>query len=506
MTSTNGFRESHRISVLMERLWPLSCSALGLWLGALMALSTLTSCGRFASVESSASPAAASVSPLTTPDGKLRCSISANTDHFLVGDPFRITVRVENASDQELWVYFPGVYQALNLIITDERGVKVNKRMTAIYEFPGLKSALHRLAPGETYEDSIEGFIEYEFARASQGSPSIARRIVIAFTDVHIDIIQTGRFTVALELTADEKVARSAEGIGVGPVWTGTLRSNALGFTVSVPTRRYLDRAISEIESENKDIALRAIEMVAANCDPAAVPALLGTIEAEKPGLVRPAASALARIQDTSILPQLESIYRTTQQGEIQRIVLETMQSVQPGDRVVSLLIETVRSGVTWESRRYAAYQIGLRKLAQGADALIAAARQEENTVRWSAIDGLGLLARTQDADLRAKIVTVLLDLLKNDGDRTMRGRAAGSLEQIGDPSTVPALIEALHDPNNFVGADAANALSRFAGEEALEPLRQFAAAAETESQRRAATTAISEIQARLRLQRQEGH
>ncbi len=504
MTSTNGFRESHRISVLMERLWPLSCSALGLWLGALMALSTLTSCGRFASAASSASPAAASVPPLTTPDGKLRCSISASTDHFLVGDPFRITVRVENASDEELWLYFPAVYKALTLTITNERGVKVNKRITAVYKFPGLKSALHRLAPGEAYEDSIEGFIEYEFARASQGSPSIARRIVIAFTDVHIDIIQTGRFTVALELTADEKVAKLAERMGVGPIWPGTLRSNDIGFTTTVPTRRNLDRAIREIGSEDTAVALRAIEMVGANCDPRAVPALLRALKTENWALVRPAASALARIQDTSIVPQLEDIYRTTQQGEIQRIVLETMQSLQPGDRVVSLLIETVRSGVTWESRRYAAYKIGVRKLAQGADALIAAARQEEDTVRWSAIDGLGLLGQTQDANLRAKIVTVLLGILRNDGDRTMRGRAAGSLGQIGDPSTIPALIEALHDPNNFVGASGANALRRFAGEEALEPLRQFAAVAETESQRQAATTAISEIQARL--QRQEGH
>lgn len=504
MTSTNGFRELHRISVLMERFWPFSCSALGLWLGALMALSTLTSCGRFASDESSASGTAASVSPRTTTDGKLRCSISANADDFRVGDHFRLSVRVENASDREIWLYFPAVYKALTLTITNELGVKVDKRMTAVYEHPGLKSQLHRLAPGEAYEDSIEGFIEYEFARASQGSPSIARRIVIDFTDVHIDIIQTGRFTVALELTADEKVAKLAERMGVGPIWPGTLKSNDIGFTTTVPTRRNLDRAIREIGSEDTAVALRAVEKVSANCDPRAVPALLTTLKTENGALVRPAASALARIQDTSILPQLESIYRTTRQGEIQRIVLETMHSLQPGDRVVSLLIETVRSGVTQKSRKYAAYQIGLRKLAQGADAVIAAAKEEERPVRYSAIDGLGLLGQTQDANLRAKIVAVLLDILRNDGDRTMRGRAAGSLGQIGDPSTIPALIEALHDPNNFVGADAAHALRRFAGEEALEPLRQFAAAAETESQRQAATTAISEIQARL--QRQEGH
>ena len=503
MTSTNGFTELHRISVLMERFWPLCCSALGLWLGALMALSTLTSCGRVATDESSASATAASVSPRTTTDGKLRCSISANADDFRVGDHFRLSVRVENASDREIWLYFPAVYKALTLTITNELGVTVNKRVTAMCGL-GVKSELHRLAPGEAYEDSIEGFIEYEFARASQGSPSIARRIVINFRDVHIDIIQTGRFTVALELTADEKVAKRAEPMDVGPIWPGTLRSNDIGFTTAVPTRRNLDIAIREIGSEDTAVALRAIEKVSANCDPRAVPALLRTLKTENGALVRPAASALARIQDTSILPQLESIYRTTRQGEIQRIVLETMQSLQAGDREVSLLIETVRSGVTWEARKYAAYEIGFRKLTQGADAVIAAAKEEERPVRFSAIDGLGLLGQTQDANLRAKIVAVLLDILRNDGDRTIRGRAAGPLGQIGDPSTIPALIEALHDPNNFVGAAAADALRRFAGEEALEPLRQFAAAAETESQRRAATTAISGIQARL--QRQEGH
>ncbi len=503
MTSTNGFRELHRVSVLMARFWPLSCSALGLWLGALVALSTLTSCGRIASDESSASAPTASVSPRTTTDGKLRCGISANADDFRVGDHFRLSVRVENASDREIWLYFPAVYKALTLTITNERGVKMNKRMTAIYGPAGLEPQLHRLAPGEAYEDSIEGFIEYEFARASQGSPSIARRIVIDFRDVRIDIIQAGRFTAALELTADEKVAKRAEPMGEGPIWPGTLRSNDIGFTTTVPTRRNLDRAIREIGSEDTAVALRAIEKVSANCDPRAVPALLRILTTENGALVRPAASALARIQDTSILPQLESIYRTTRQGEIQRIVLETMQSLQAGDREVSLLIETVRSGVTQKSRKYAAYETGVRKLTQGADAVIAAAKEEERPVRYSAIDGLGLLGQTQDANLRAKIVAVLLDILRNDGDRTMRGRAAGSLGQIGDPSTIPALIEALHDPNNFVGAAAADALRRFAGEKALEPLRQFATAAETESQRRAATWAISEIQTRL--QRQEG-
>jgi len=419
---------------------------------------------------------AASVSPRTATDGELRCSISANADHFRVGDRFRLSVLVENASDREICLYFPTVYKALTLTITDERGVKADKRRTAVYEMPGLESELRHLAAGEAYEDSIEGLIKYEFARASQDSPSIARRIVIDFRDAHIDIVQTGRFTVALELTADEKVAKLAERMDVGPIWPGTLRSNDIGFTIAVPTRRNLDRAIRDIGSEDTAVALRAIEKVSANCDPRAVPALLRTLKAETGALVRPAAGALARIQDTSILPQLESIYRTTRQGEIQRIVLETMRSLQANEQVESLLIEAVRSGVTWEAREYAAYEIGVRKLVQGADAVIAAAREEEKPVRYSAIDGLGLLGQTEDADLRAKIVAVLLD----------------------------ALIEALHDANNFVGAAAAHALRRFAGEEALEPLRQFAATAETESQRQAATWAISEIQARL--QRQEGH
>ena len=326
--------------------------------------------------------------------------------------------------------------------------------------------------------------------------PPLARPLVIAFKDAQIDLIEPGRFTVVLEVTADEETAKLAERRGVGPLWLGTLRSNDLGFTIQLPTRRNLDRTLAQIGSEDTAVALRAIEKASANCDRAAVPALLRVLASERGA--RPAADALGRIQDTSLLPQLESLYHTTRQGEIQRIVLETMQGLELGDRVASLLVETVRSGVSWESRQYAAREVGMYKIARGADALIAAAREEEQPVRYSAIDGLGLLGQTQDVTLKAKIVAVLLDLLKNDPDRTIRGRAASALGQIADPSTIPALIAALRDSDNFAGADADDALRRFAGREALEPLREYAATAEEESQRQTARGAISEIEARL--------
>lgn len=61
----------------------------------------------------------------------------------------------------------------------------------------------------------------------------------------------------------------------------------------------------------------------------------------------------------------------------------------------------------------------------------------------------------------------------------------------------VPALIEALRDPNPWVGSDAAHSLGRLAGPEAIEPLREYQKIAQTESQTQAATGAIAAIQQR---------
>jgi hypothetical protein len=69
-----------------------------------------------------------------------------------------------------------------------------------------------------------------------------------------------------------------------------------------------------------------------------------------------------------------------------------------------------------------------------------------------------------------------LIDLLQSSGNYRIRVQSAQSLGRIREPSTVPALIDALADPHPAVRTAVAQALGRIGDRRALESLRALAA------------------------------
>jgi HEAT repeat protein len=85
---------------------------------------------------------------------------------------------------------------------------------------------------------------------------------------------------------------------------------------------------------------------------------------------------------------------------------------------------------------------------------------------RWEAVYGLGMVHNDESAAL---VVHVLLDVSGREVE--LRQEAAMVLMHIADPSTIPALVEALHDPEPGVRWRAGLVLGKLAGTDALAEL-----------------------------------
>jgi HEAT repeat protein len=149
------------------------------------------------------------------------------------------------------------------------------------------------------------------------------------------------------------------------------------------------------------------------------------------------------------------------------------------------------------EARSYAASELVRLKHPDALVALVETAKKTNPRMQWAAIDALGRLGENTPTETKSTVTAPLVEIMKGDPERTVRERAAMALGPIGDRSVVPALLAALKDPSDFVGAAAAHSLGQLAGPEAIPALEEFAQRASGKSQADAARGAIERIKQR---------
>lgn len=430
-------------------------------------------------------------------DEGLCSSIGLQQKSFRVGDQLVVTLTVKNVSDKTVRFYFPDIYKADFLQIRTGDGEEIKGQISAVYG-PATSDCVHLLQPGAVYETQIRGRFLLEFVRASLPTSKATRAIILDFGDVVFSPMHPGDFALSFRYPSEG----FGKGYGMYPaddsVWKAKLSSGAVPFSLRMMTREKLDRNLGLLRSGSAEEKSQAAKVAGANHDRQAAPALLDLLEDVQ--LSQVAGDNLCGIQDTSVIPQLVSLHHRTKSGDVQRVALEVLICLKgpQSEDLLSLLTETLKSGVSYVSKSYAAYQIATYSFFEGVPALVQAAKDGDPIVQRAAIDALGILGERLPADKKSQVTAPLVHIMESATDRTVRGRAASSLGQAGDKTVVPALMKALDDPNLWVGADAANALARLGGLEAIPALQRYQSRAEQESQARAAREAILTIRHRI--------
>ena len=360
------------------------------------------------------------------------------------------------------------------------------------------KPPFELIPPGATFAVIIKGRVALKFARASYLSPQNPDRpIILDFRDVTHELTSPGEFRMSFRFACDDKSAVLGARYGVKSVWTGSVVSNVIPFSVRTTRRDELDQAIGKLRAGTEEERTEAAEMIGANADRQAVPALVQVLASGGYNSTHRAAGALCGLGDSSIVPELMQLYISADSDDRREAVLEVLQVVTPD--CGNLLGEVVKSNASSTVRGDAAYRLADATHSRKANAvhvLLEAAKTSDPQVQRAAIDGLALL---EDDLLKQMIVAGLLGVMKSDHNGGVRSRAAQALGGIGGPLVVPALIRALKDPDPWVGSYAAHSLGRLAGPEAIEPLQDYAKAARRDSQVNSAKAAIAEIKRRAR-------
>jgi len=437
--------------------------------------------------------------------GGLRASIEIEPGELRVGDPFVIRVKIRNVSDQATYLYYPEVYPAENLVVQNEKGEVLKMQKTARYEMPDPKRSFRLIQAGEAFAAEIKGRVAFKFVRAAD-LPEKAedRPILTDFHDVACEIARPGRFTAALQLVAEPKLEAQGKRLGPEPVWTGTLHSNTVEFSVRTMSREEMDRVIARLRTGTPDQKQEAIEVIKANGDRAAVRDLMKIFAAGIGPHLRAASDALVAIQDPSILPDLRDLftlsvkYPARDAGESQSAILLTIRGLEADrQKVNAFFVEVLASEASVEARCTAAWELAMGKDPKVLPALIEAARKREPRMQWTAIDVLANLGGNLAGNEKGRVSGPLIEILKTDPEGSVRGRAASALGRVSDKSAVPALIEALKDPDPFAGSYAAHSLGILADPEAIPALAAYEKSVEKESQKDAARKAIDAIRRR---------
>jgi HEAT repeat protein len=183
------------------------------------------------------------------------------------------------------------------------------------------------------------------------------------------------------------------------------VRANATSALIRIPDRQAIDPLRQMLTDEDADVRLHAIQALAEIGDARAVPDLL------------------ERLNDPSAEVQVAAAEALGQCGDA-RAVEPLLERLQSDDEAI--LLRAISA---------------LRRLKdpRAAQALLGLLSDERDVVRQRAVDTLGLVG---DAEIAQRLEQVL----KYDRSELVRANAAKSLGTIGDPGSIEALIDALHD------------------------------------------------------------
>ena len=432
----------------------------------------------------------------------VRCLIEMKPAELRIGDPFVINVKIRNVSDKPVTFRYSNLYQTMRLEVKSETGNVLKTQLLVRYKGPHPKTHFRRIEPGKTFTSEMKGRATLKFLAAKDlpKDPS-DRPVLIDFHDVAHHSERPGRFTATLRLKADDKTVKQGKAFGFDAIWSGELASNTVTFTIRRMTREELDALIAQVRFGNEKEKRAAIDVLSANADRKAVPALMGIMTEGKGPYVRVASDALIRVQDTSVIPDLLALYRLkakygdARSGELHATLLRTIGGLEPDKRKLGdLYVEVLKSDTSISARNTAAWSLAMHEHPQALEALVAVAKKHEPRMQLTAINALTTFGHRRG---REKVVAPLREVLKTDPNSKVRGRAAYSLGQLGDKSAVPLLIEALKDEDRFAGAQAAHAMGALADADVIPALEAYERSASTAGQKRTARGAIERIRRR---------
>jgi len=269
-------------------------------------------------------------------------------------------------------------------------------------------------------------------------------------------------------------------------------------------TGKDVNAVIHAVAKGTPEEQLEAVHILSAAADRKAAPVLMEVLGKGPGPLHQAAARALGRIQDPSVAPGLLALYKRYAgradpvNGDFTRHVLDAWSLLEPDEgKRAALFIEVLETATAVEARSSMAWRLERVKHPQRIPALLAGARKREPRMQWAAVEVLGSIARQTPGDARSQIVVALVELLKDDPDRTVRGHAASALRNVPHEAVAPALVAALKDVNPFVRIAAAQSLAWSGDREAIPALDAFAKAAEREIEADAAKRAIDRIKKR---------
>jgi HEAT repeat protein len=201
--------------------------------------------------------------------------------------------------------------------------------------------------------------------------------------------------------------------------------------------------ALEDVDDASREEAAKALAELA---DPGTLDALLRACEDEFWSVRSHAAWGIARIGGPLAVEGLLVRFNDPIM-EVRDEAVSAMASL--GAVTVDRLISALKDE-RWRVREHAAKACGLIKDPRMVPPLVAALRERDGAVKSAAAEALGRIADAQ-------AVPVLLKLFQ-DSSKTVRETAGTALVAIGMPS-VPALVEALKDPDFVVRCHAARAL-----------------------------------------------
>ncbi len=414
----------------------------------------------------------------------IQCSISLPQAALKVGDEFVVAVSFRNVSGKPLTVYQPTWYAGTELDIRNDKGEPVRMMMAKVERrWSDPKAFYHPLQAGESYATEIRGRIGYNRLARGEAPAEGDREAFVNFDDASCSLGRAGKFTATLRHVIDAKAAEEGRKLGFEGAWVGHVASNTVEFSVRPATADDLKANAAAIRAGAEDARREAVRFAGAACNREAVRALMDVMADGASPLHTDAGSALGMIQDLSVLGELKEIFARSVKGlaandpaEWATSVFYTIWNLEP-DRAkfLDFAADVVRSDAPAAARIAAVGTFHGTNDDKALAALLEEAKRPDGPVQWSALATLGFTASRLEGAAKSRVTTALVEVMKKNPDAEARRRAINALQFASDVTVVPALLDALKDPDPGIGIYASFALGALAGPEALGPLQSWA-------------------------------
>ena len=254
-----------------------------------------------------------------------------------------------------------------------------------------------------------------------------------------------------------------------------------------IEERASLDPLARAARSGTPRLRLAAVWALGEIEDPEAVPTVTPALRDDDALVRATAARALGQIESRRATEPLQEALRDSD-ARVRAAAAEALGQIED-ERAAESLEQLLRRDPVAAVREASAHALGQIALARSAEALGMAVEDPERRVRYAAVEAMA------DLDDLTRAPAPLLRAIGSD-DAGLKRRAAETLAEIADPSTVPVLIPLLNDPDPELRARVVDALGEIGTRETIPGLLRGLKDSDPEV-RRVAADALGEVEKR---------